>query len=271
VKPEKKPPIGRGIGIGFGVFALLSALTLLTPLRAPLLASAGRDTPALAYRLQAQRDTMDALQQRASETQLSPAERASLEQVRNDYVATRERIDARVQMNARFTLLGLFDWIRDLFPWLLAFGLALPVLGGLIGAQVKSSSPVSRVPDGFSAAPAAAPIPSTPPAPPRPTAPVRPAYVHPAAAAAKPLAAMRPLPGSPVILPGMTPTPAVPPAIPAASEAPPVAEAPKDWGFRHQPTPLESRPRVKLPPVRSPSVLNERALDEDPDETLPAS
>ena len=139
MKSQKKNGALRGIGIGIGVFALLSAVCLLTPLRKPILAVAGRDTPALEYRLQTQRDTLDALQTRASGARLSPAERASLESVRDAYVATRERIDARDRMNSRLTLLGLFDWIRELFPWLLAFGLALPVLGGLIGAQVTAS------------------------------------------------------------------------------------------------------------------------------------
>jgi hypothetical protein len=275
VKPEKTNRALRGFGIGAAVFVLLSALCLLTPLRSPLLAVAGRDTPALEYRLQAQRDTMDALQARASGSRLSPAERASLERVQNDYVATRERIDARARMNARFTLIGLFDWVLELLPWLLAFGFALPVFGGLIGAQMSAQrvasaarpAPAPSSPPPSSYAPPSVPLDPPRPVPPplRPASapaaakPVRQAYVHPAVAAAAapasppaatappspPPTAARPLPGSPVVMP------------PAA--APP----PQDWGFRHQPTPLENRPRAKQPPVRSPHTLNADVPDED--------
>jgi hypothetical protein len=300
--------IGRGIGIGVGVFAVLSALCLLTPLRGPLLAVAGRDTPALEHRMRAQRDTMDALQQRASDTRLSPVERTALDQIRNDYVATRERIDTRARMNARLTLLGLFDAVKELFPWLLAFGLALPVFGGLIAAQVKPRSRAVAVVPRPAPTPQTAPpvtpstVAVTPPVPPveppvtpqplqSPTQPrpVRPAYVHPAAAAAAapatPVpptvptaspAAQRPLPGSPVILPpsvtgpavtvpaAAPTTPVVPPAPETSIEIPPAPETPsQDWGFRHQPTPMETRPRTKLPPVRSPNSLGESTLDSD--------
>jgi hypothetical protein len=223
--------IGRGIGIGVAVFAVLSALCLLSPLRSPVLAVAGRDTPALEHRLRTQRDTLDALQKRASETRLYPAERAALDQVRNDFAATRERIDARSRMNARLTLLGLFDAVRELFPWLLAFGFALPVFGGLIGAQVVRAprARAAHVPEGQ----------------PRPASVVTPVPVPPPSPRA-----VSPLPGSPV--PPLVPaTPA--PTPKRAAYVHPAAEPPaRDWGFRHQPTPLESRPRAKMPPVRSP-------------------
>jgi hypothetical protein len=308
VKPQRKNYAPRGVGIGFGIFVLLAAVCLLTPLRRPLLAVAGRDTPALTLRLEAQRDTMDALQTRASERHLAPAERAALEQARDGYAATRERIDARARMNARFSLFGLFDWIRELFPWLVAFGLALPVLGGLIGAQVRADSrpplPARSHPDTDAANPPSVPLdrprpvpPVTPaqagaPPAPRPAAPVRQPYVHPAVAAAataippavpahaSPLrpadapsrsVAQRPLPGSPVILPPDIVTPAAPSG--KGEETPPQppaapAEAPaQDWGFRHTPTPLETRPRPKMPPVRSPHSLDEGVSD-DPEEHL---
>ena len=291
--------IGRGIGIGLGVFAVLSALCVLTPLRAPLLAVAGREIPALEYRLQVQRDSMDALQMRSSDTRLSPAERAALDHVQSDYVATRERLDARARMNARLTLLGIFAALQELFPWLLAFGLALPVFGGLIGAQVqqtpKRRAPVPVTPPA-DFAPPSVPLdrprvvvpPVTTPTPPPPPRPVRPAYVHPAAAAATPPATppasappapvpsapssvMRPLPGSPVVLPeSIVSVPVSPSAPPTSSSVETPSENPsQDWGFRHQPTPLESRPRNKLPPVRSPHVLDDASAADD--ETLPAS
>jgi hypothetical protein len=199
-------------------------------------------------------------------------------------------------MNARFSLFGLFDWIRELFPWLVAFGFALPVLGGLIGAQVRADSrpplPARSHPDTDAANPPSVPLdrprPVPPPPAPRPAAPVRQPYVHPAVAAAAtaipPAApaspprpagapsrsvAQRPLPGSPVILPPDIVTPAAPSS--KGEETPPQppaapAEAPaQDWGFRHTPTPLETRPRPKMPPVRSPHSLD--GLD-DPEEHL---
>ena len=269
---------------------MLSALCLLTPLRGPLLAVVGRDIPALEHRMRAQRDTMDALQQRASETRLAPTERAALDQVRNDYVATRERIDARTRMNARLNLLGIFDAIQELFPWLLAFGFAFPVFGGLIGAQVIPRSravtvvprpvpePVPPPSVGIPPVrptvppPVASPVvsPVTPPvAPPAGSPQPRTAYVHPAAAAAAPTA-QRPLPGSPVVLPPSVSGPAAAPKPPeVAPLIPPVAETPsQDWGFRHQPTPLEPRPRTKLPPVRSHNIFGDDALNQSPRDPL---
>jgi hypothetical protein len=269
VKTQRKNTALRGAAIGFGIFALLAAVCLFTPLRQPLLAVAGLETPALTYRLQAQRDTMDALQTRASVRHLAPAERAALE---------------RARMNARFSLFGLFDWIRELFPWLLAFGLALPVLGGLIGAQVGANNGAFRAdgnlplraphgtPDAVN--PPSVPLDRPRPVPPPPPAappgtPVRQAYVHPAVAAATapgkggetpplPSAAQRPLPGSPVILPPDIVAPAAPSAAP---DEPPS----QDWGFRHPPTPLETRPRPKMPPVRSPHALDEGVSDNPED------
>jgi hypothetical protein len=278
VKPQRKNTALRGAAIGFGIFALLAAVCLLTPARGPLLAVAGRDTPALNYRLQAHRDTMDVLQARASERHLAPPERAALKQAREGYVATRERIDTRARMNARFSLFGLFDWIRELFPWLVAFGLALPILGGLIGAQARvqerSPLPTRATPDGVNppSVPLDRPRPVPPPPQARPGAPVRQAYVHPAVAAAaaastpaappapvpKP-AAQRPLPGSPVVLPPDIVAPSAPAAM---SETPG-----QDWGFRHPPTPLETRSRPKMPPVRSPHSLDEGISDNPEDHT----
>jgi hypothetical protein len=215
--------VGRGIGIGFGVFAVLFALSYLTPLRKPALAGLGRDYPALQYRLQAERDTLDALQMRASNGLLSPAEQASLERVRRDYVLTRERLDDWGRMNARLTLFGFLDWIAELLPWLVAFGLALPVLGGLIGAQVSKRGRPAPVPTGM---PASVPLDRPHPVPPplaqapKPAAPApapspapvpgapRHAYVHPAILAAKEGGTSAPVPASAPIAPMAPPAPA---------------------------------------------------------------
>jgi hypothetical protein len=76
-----------------------------------------------------------------------------------------------------------------------------------------------------------------------------------------------------VILPPDIVTPAAPsseramhasPLRPDDAPNPPETPA-QDWGFRHTPTPLETRPRPKMPPVRSPHSLD--GLD-DPEEHL---
>jgi len=287
VKSQRKSHAGRGAVLGLGIFVVLSALCLLTPLRPHVLAAAGRETAALHYEMRAERDTMDVLQARGSSVHLTPAERASLEQAREAYVATRERIDARERMNERFSMLGLFDWIHELYPWLLAFGLALPALGGLIGVQAggpqAAGTPPSR-PVASAAASGAAPVPPVaPPPPPRPASVIpRTAYVHPATAAAAaamatpaaPAAppatpaftpALRPLPGSPVVLPPdiLAPATPKPPAAPEPAAEPPASAENTDWGFRHQPTPMESRPRPKMPPVRSPHLTDPDVTDPD--------
>jgi hypothetical protein len=71
-----------------------------------------------------------------------------------------------------------------------------------------------------------------------------------------------------VILPPDIVTPAAPsgkgeetPPASAASDEP----SSQDWGFRHPPTPLESRPRPKMPPVRSPHSLDEGGTENPED------
>jgi hypothetical protein len=254
---------GRGIGIGLGIFIVGVALVFFTPLRKPVLAAAGSSYPALQYRLRAERDTMDALQKRGSETRLSPAERASLDQVRNDYVSTREAIDNWQRANSRITLFGLIEWVDELLPWLLAFGLALPVFGGLIGAQVRvAGEPPAPAPSSHPIHPASVPLDRPRPVPPQrpplvtgpggrvlnptPAAPVTPVRTTTPGAPVTHATKPAPLPGSPV--PPWSPAPASAPTPPA-----------QDWGFRHQPTPLDPRPRPKMPPVRSPNTLDENS------------
>src|SRR5690606_23054822 len=93
-------------------FLVLAALASLTALRLPVLPHAGAEYAALELRRQAL-------------TALASRDASSVE----------ARLAAWERLASRPTPYGLMAWVADLWPWLLGFGLACPVLGGLIGAQ----------------------------------------------------------------------------------------------------------------------------------------
>jgi hypothetical protein len=225
--------IGRGIWMGLGVFALLAALAYLTPLRAPVLRAAGETHPSLQHRFETQRRTLDTLQMQASNAPLSPARQNLFAQTQRDFAASQQLLESWEKGQARISLFGFVSWCLDLFPWLAAFGLAFPILGGLIGAQVAPRSP-KREPEPYPENPPSVPVTPARPAPPR-------AQPHPQAA--RPTAA-----------------PAAP-AAPAPARHPAPAEAPGP------------APRLETPPVVKPDLdrIGKPAFRDDPAELAPAA
>jgi hypothetical protein len=111
----------KGIAVGLGLFLTVSAIALLTPARVTVLKAAGRDYAAL--RLERR-----VLAQETASPQ-APARLKALE----------TRVEAFDRRNASLSPFGLLGSLIDLWPWFIGLGVALPVLGGLIGAQVKPS------------------------------------------------------------------------------------------------------------------------------------
>src|SRR5690606_18422907 len=115
-------------------FLVLAAVAYLTPLRLPVLKLAGRDHAVI--RLQAAAP--------------GAPERPGL--------AARRAAWARD--HARLSLFGFVRWADDLWPWLVGLGFALPVLGGLVGAQAGG-----RVREAATPRTASVPVPSAAPPP----------------------------------------------------------------------------------------------------------
>jgi hypothetical protein len=270
--------IGRGIWMGLGVFALLAALAYLTPLRAPVLRAAGETYPSLQHRFETQRRTLDTLQMQASNAPLSPARQNLFAQTQRDFAASQQLLESWEKGQARLSLFGFVSWCLDLFPWLAAFGLALPILGGLIGAQVAPRAP-KREPEPYPENPPSVPVTPARPVPPRAqpqAAPAPPRHPAPAEAPAPaPRVETPPVPKPdfdrigkpafrddpaelarhPALEASRPPRPAPPPAPPATEPPAQSTAQAGDWGFRHQPTPTEGR-RPPAPPVRSPHAFD---------------
>lgn len=262
--------IGRGIGIGLGAFILLALLAYFTPARAPLLRVAGETYPALQHRVEAQRRTLDTLQVQASNGPLSPAAQNLFQRTQRDFAASQQLLESWENGQARVSPFGFVSWCLDLFPWLAAFGLAFPVLGGLIAAQVAQARRVAPAPTRADAHPENPPsVPVTParPEPPRAQMPSPTSRVPAAGIAAPPV----PKPdferiGKPAFPQAAKPAanPAVDPAslarhpalAPPQAPSEPTAPPPEAWGFRHPPTPTEGR-RPPSPPVRSPHAFGQ--------------
>ena len=103
----------RGVWMGWVAFLVLAALSYLTPVRLTVLKLAGRDYAVM--RLE------------AASTSPSPGGSE-----RPDLAARRA---AWARDHARLSPFGFVRWADDLWPWLVGLGIALPVLGGFIGAQ----------------------------------------------------------------------------------------------------------------------------------------
>lgn len=217
----------RGVLAGWTAFLVLVALAALTPLRVPVLQFAGRDAAVI---------RQDA--------------RAAVTAEEHEAVAGRRAEWYR--LHGHLSPFGLMAWAQDLWPWLLGLGLALPLLGGLVGAQMAtaSSRPAKTKTNTSTKAktapppvPAAVPIAGEPPVPPREAE----------------LAA----PVSPEPKPRREPAPA-----PSAAESPPEQRLPEPppplsslrppdpaaWDWRVRPVSRSASARPRPPAVESPNT-----------------
>ncbi len=222
-------------------------------MRVPLLKIAGRDYPALQ------------LQKEAAQAAVS-----SRAPVSGADALTPERVDVRLEAwhkrNATLSVFGLLGWLVELWPWLLGLGVALPVLGGLIGAQTRArpeaagtpaglrpapktrmtSTPRDPAPDPVAAGPAEVPRPVPAARVPRAAGPVveSPVARPPAAAPEEP---------APSLPPVVEPPPSATPIVPAAPAAPATPLPPSEWSWNARPAPRRTPGRPKPPPVESPN------------------
>ncbi len=128
----------RGVWAGLSVYALLTAALYLTPLRLPVVQAAGSDHAAFQIRLAQQREFIAVLQRQAEAPAATSDVRATLERARQDHEVLQNRLQSWRRLHAGISPFGFMAWFSDLWPWLLSFGIAFPVLGGLIGAQAHA-------------------------------------------------------------------------------------------------------------------------------------
>lgn len=198
-------PVWKGVAAGFALFLALSGVALFTPARTPVLKTLGRDYAAV--RLEARHVALAAPARGSTPARVS-AERPG------DRTSPAARLAAWEARAKRFSVFGLMGWLADLWPWLVGFGVALPVLGGLIGAQAGGR----RAPS--AASPAAVP-------------PAREADSEEVAA---------PAPGT-AELPASEPPPPLPPPTP-----------PETWNWNARAASRVTPARPKPPPVESPNA-----------------
>ncbi|HLU69712.1 MAG TPA: hypothetical protein VKZ88_02970 [Fibrobacteria bacterium] len=213
----------KGAGLGAILFLVIAAVGALTPLRVPLLKIAGRDYPALQ------------LQKEAAQAAVS-----SRAPVSGPDALTRERVDVRLEAwhkrNATLSVFGLLGWLMEMWPWLLGLGVALPLLGGLIGAQDERRNPGH---EGRGRR-------DTPSGSPRAAGPVVDSPV------ARPPAAV-PTEPEPPAASVVEPPPAATPVVPAAPAPPSAPLPPSEWSWNARPVPRRAPGRPKPPPVESPN------------------
>jgi|GEM_PF-5920370 len=111
----------KGFAAGLGLFSAVAGVTLLTPARPAVLKALGRDHAALRL----ERRLVAALPAETPAAELK-ARRRALE----------NRFESWERRNARLSAFSVAGGVFDLWPWLFGLGLALPVFGALIGAQV---------------------------------------------------------------------------------------------------------------------------------------
>jgi hypothetical protein len=221
-----KSAAGRGIGAGLGVFLALAGLAYLTPARVPVMEAAGRDYTVLQYQLQARQQALDLLQPQGSGRALA-ASPPAVERARAGVAAAQTRIGAWQRLNSVISPFGFLGWVSDLWPWLLGLGLALPALGGLVGAQLATKNPEWGVRHPPSPSSAAAP----------PSLPSDPEASGPSSTAPPTSPSISPFPSS-------APFTEVPPST-AGSE-------PATWNWNARPAARATPARPKPPPVKSP-------------------
>jgi hypothetical protein len=202
--PPMNSRVWTGVGAGLIVFLMLASVSYLTMLRVPVLKVLGHEYAALQLR-----------QQHGTET-ASPAAPAY-----RSVAGSKERLHAWHKRNATITVFSFLGWLVDLWPWLLGLGLCLPVLGGLIGAQVPA-------PGG---------------------APVR-HQTGPKITPARPPRGER-VPSEPDATPTLASQ--TPPPEPDVVSAPAPPPPPEEWSWNARPAARTAPGRPKVPPVKSPN------------------
>lgn len=215
----------RGALAGWMVFLALAILASLTPLRVPALQFAGRDAAVL---------------RQDARAAVTAEQRADVAQRRAEWQ----------RLHGHLSPFGLLAWAQDLWPWLLGLGLALPLLGGLVGAQTTTASrprpDASKENAGAGPAPAAVPIAGVPPVPPREAELAAPVSPRPGPEP-EPARAHAPAKPPPEERPGEPPPWSPPPPPPPVRPPDPAA-----WDWRVRPA-LRPSARPKPPAVESPN------------------
>lgn len=226
----------RGTGVGFLIFLGIVILAYLTPLRIPVLKHAGRDYAAYQLQLRERQQAFEALRAR-------DASSGTLERARNEIADAQASLRTWHRLSARISPFGLLAWFSNLWPWLLGLGIALPLLGGLIGRQIRTAEP----------APHRKFHPSETPEAPEPT--------EAAEDREGGEAEVRTDPATPTESPAEDAGPAPQePQAPPAPEHPPVTSAPDrrddsgpaSWNWSARPVSRPPSARPKPPSVRSP-------------------
>lgn len=198
--------VWSGIGAGWLLFLLLAAFAYLTPARLQFARFAGRDHAVLLAEHTLRLQTLEAAQSARDPASAYDGARAAVAE-------SEKRIAAWRRVNSGISAFGFLGWVLDLWPWLLGLALALPVLGGLIGAQAGQPDVWSQ----HAARAAPSPAPGT-------SADAVPRVSEPGAI-------------SPVS------------SVPAAQAEP---AQPADWNWNAQPAVRNAPARPKSPPVKSP-------------------
>jgi hypothetical protein len=139
MKLRTRRNIWFGIGGGWLLFFALAGIAYFTPARILVLQVAGRDHAALRIEGESRRLALEALrpeQYRSEGLGAFSAEKgAAVARARAALSENETRLAAWRRVHSRISPFGFLGWLSDLWPWLLGFGIAFPVLGGLVGAQ----------------------------------------------------------------------------------------------------------------------------------------
>jgi hypothetical protein len=139
MKLRTRRNIWFGIGAGWLLFFALAGIAYFTPARPAVLQVAGRDYAALRTEGEVRRLALAALRPERHRSEglggFSADKAAAVERARAALSETETRLAAWHRVHSRISPFGFLGWLADLWPWLLGFGIALPVLGGLVGAQ----------------------------------------------------------------------------------------------------------------------------------------
>lgn len=242
----------KGAGWGVILFLVIAAAGALTPLRIPLLKVAGRDYAALQF----QKQTAEAGLARP-QVQASP-----------EHARVEARVDVRLEAwhkrNETLSVFGLLGWLMDLWPWLLGLGVALPVLGGLIGAQPRAVRATRgthraepRLPDQDPGLNRASHRASTAAEAPAPLPPDALSFAEPVvespSASPSPAASVEPPPPLHAVV-ATGESAGETPVVPATPAAPATPLPPSEWSWNARPAPRTTPGRPKPPPVESPNA-----------------
>jgi hypothetical protein len=144
MKLRTRRNIWFGIGGGWLLFFALAGIAYFTPARLLVLQVAGRDHAALRIEEKSRRLALETLRPERFRSEglsaFSADKAAAVERARAGVNETETRLTAWRRVHSKISPFGFLGWLADLWPWLLGFGIAFPLLGGLVGAQRDSSA-----------------------------------------------------------------------------------------------------------------------------------